>query len=72
MIGGPHGRFGHWRGTARQIWVAGGVGIAPFMSWLRAVDPHPLPERVDLFYSTAGQAPFADELTAIALSPAKK
>lgn len=66
VIGGPHGRFVHWRGTAQQIWVAGGVGVAPFMSWLRSRDHHALPERVDLFYSTDGQAPFADELQAIA------
>ena len=43
VIGGPHGRFSHWRGTDRQVWIAGGVGVAPFLSWLRALDgtlPH--------------------------------
>jgi predicted ferric reductase len=29
VIGGPHGRFSHWKGTDRQVWIAGGVGIAP-------------------------------------------
>ena len=24
VIGGPHGRFSHWRGTERQVWIAGG------------------------------------------------
>ena len=66
VIGGPHGRFGHWRGTARQVWIAGGVGVAPFLSWLRALDRHPLPERVDFFYSAEGEALFADELREIA------
>ena len=66
VIGGPHGRFVHWRGTDRQIWIAGGVGIAPFLSWLRALESHPLPGRVDLFYSAGGEAPFADELRSIA------
>lgn len=66
VIGGPHGRFVHWKGTARQIWLAGGVGVAPFLSWLRALERHPLPSRVDFFYSADGEAPFADELRAIA------
>ncbi len=26
------------RGTDRQVWIAGGVGVAPFLSWLRALD----------------------------------
>ena len=40
VIGGPHGRFSHWKGTDRQVWIAGGVGVAPFLSWLRALDGH--------------------------------
>ncbi len=66
VIGGPHGRFVHWRGTDRQVWLAGGVGVAPFLSWLRALERHPLPASVDFFYSADGEAPFADELRAIA------
>jgi predicted ferric reductase len=65
VIGGPHGRFSHWKGTDRQVWIAGGVGVAPFLSWLRALDGH-LPQRVDFFYSAAGEAPFAAEIRAIA------
>ena len=65
VIGGPHGRFSHLRGTRRQVWVAGGVGVAPFLSWLRAMRG-PLPHRVDFFYSADGEAPFADEVRAAA------
>jgi predicted ferric reductase len=65
VIGGPHGRFNHQRGTDRQVWIAGGVGVAPFLSWLRALDRDP-PHRVDFFYSTAGDAPFAQEIRDIA------
>jgi predicted ferric reductase len=53
VIGGPHGRFNHMRGTERQVWIAGGVGVAPFLSWVRALDGH-LPHRVDFFYSADG------------------
>ncbi len=66
VIGGPHGRFVHWRGTDRQVWIAGGVGVAPFLSWLRALDRHALPERVDFFYTSDGEAPFTDEIRSIA------
>jgi predicted ferric reductase len=65
VIGGPHGRFNHLRGTDRQVWIAGGVGVAPFLSWLRALDGD-LPHRVDFFYSAAGEAPFAAEIREIA------
>jgi predicted ferric reductase len=65
VIGGPHGRFSHWKGTDQQVWIAGGVGVAPFLSWVRALDGH-LPHRVDFFYSAAGEAPFAAEIRAIA------
>jgi len=65
VIGGPHGRFSHWKGTDRQVWIAGGVGVAPFLSWLRALDGD-LSHRVDFFYSADGEAPFADEIRAIA------
>lgn len=65
VIGGAHGRFDHRKGGSHQIWVAGGVGIAPFLSWLRSAPPGGLHERVDFFYSGNGPAPFADELRAI-------
>ncbi|MEA2494439.1 MAG: hypothetical protein QOJ29_2350, partial [Thermoleophilaceae bacterium] len=65
VIGGPHGRFNHAKGTDQQIWVAGGVGVAPFLSWLRALERDP-PHTIDFFYSAAGAAPFADEIHAIA------
>ena len=65
VISGPHGRFSHARGTDRQVWIAGGVGVAPFLSWLRALDGD-LPKRVDFFYSAEGEAPFAAEIGEIA------
>jgi predicted ferric reductase len=65
VIGGPHGRFSYVKGTDRQVWIAGGVGVAPFLSWLRALDGD-VPGRVDFFYSSDGEAPFAQEIRAIA------
>ncbi len=65
VIEGPHGRFRHTRGTSRQVWVAGGVGVAPFLSWLRGLG-HELPQRVDFFYCNDGPAPFSKEIERIA------
>jgi predicted ferric reductase len=65
VIGGPHGRFSHWKGTSRQAWIAGGVGVAPFLSWLRALDGD-LKHHVDFFYTADGEPPFADEIRRIA------
>lgn len=66
VIGGPHGRFNHTKGTDRQVWVAGGVGVAPFLSWLRALDELPPAAHVDFFYTSDGEAPFAREIGEIA------
>lgn len=30
---GPYGRFDYRRGGKDQIWIAGGVGIVPFLAW---------------------------------------
>ena len=66
VIGGPHGRFNHRKGTDQQVWIAAGVGVAPFLSWLRALDGRHLPYRVDFFYTADGDAPFAEEIRQIA------
>jgi predicted ferric reductase len=65
VVGGPHGRFNHSKGTNRQVWIAGGVGVAPFLSWLRALGGV-LPYSVDFFYSADGDPPYAAEIRAIA------
>ncbi|MGB6007432.1 ferredoxin reductase family protein [Castellaniella sp.] len=40
-IEGPYGRFDHRRGEDRQAWVAGGIGITPFLAWLEALQDQP-------------------------------
>ncbi|MDQ0825688.1 putative ferric reductase [Arthrobacter sp. B2I5] len=65
VVGGPYGRFDRHRGTAHQVWIAGGVGITPFLSWLRSLDGE-LHDDVHFFVTSAGPSPFADEISAIA------
>jgi len=53
-VEGPYGRF-DFRGGRRQVWVAGGVGITPFVSRLQALaaEAGAGTRRADLIYSTA-------------------
>lgn len=42
-VEGPYGRFDPARcdHAARQIWIAGGIGVTPFLSWLEALRARP-------------------------------
>jgi predicted ferric reductase len=67
VIGGPFGRFSYHKGTSRQVWIAGGIGVTPFLSWLRALGDHPLRGQVDFFYtSPSDDPPYAEEIKALA------
>lgn len=66
-VTGPYGMFDHSVGGSRQIWIAGGIGIAPFLGWLTAADLTE-PDHIDLFYctTTETEAVFLSELSAAA------
>ena len=66
QLEGPFGSFHLQRRVAHaQTWIAGGIGITPFLSWARSLDGS-VP--IDLYYCTPGaeQAHFLDELFDIA------
>jgi predicted ferric reductase len=65
VVSGPYGNFDRFAGTPHQVWIAGGVGITPFLSWLRSLDGE-LKESVDFFVTSAGRSPFADEIVTVA------
>ncbi len=66
-IEGPYGCFNFDRRNrkAHQIWIAGGIGITPFLAWLEAIDTNTTtaPE-ADLYYCTrnADQDPMVERL----------
>jgi predicted ferric reductase len=66
-IAGPFGGFDYRRGGDPQIWIAGGIGVTPFLSWIRAAEGT-LDREVDFFYSVprASDALHRDELDAAA------
>ncbi|MBL8413341.1 MAG: ferric reductase-like transmembrane domain-containing protein [Propionivibrio sp.] len=54
-IEGPYGRFQLARSKpdSRQIWVAGGIGVTPFLAWLESLQARPEETReADLHYCT--------------------
>ncbi len=54
-IEGPYGRFQLARSNpdSRQIWVAGGIGITPFLAWLESLQANPEEAReAELHYCT--------------------
>lgn len=65
-IEGPYGDFSHTKvPNRRQVWVAGGIGITPFLSMARSLDGS---YDVDLYYGakTRAEAYFLDDLTELA------
>jgi predicted ferric reductase len=62
---GPFGGFDYRHGGQDQIWIAGGIGITPFMSWIRSLEAT-FDRHVDFYYSVAGEADalYLDEIDA--------
>lgn len=59
---GGYGQFDYKTGGRRQVWVAGGIGVTPFLSWVRDFG-ETLDFEVDLFYAVRSpdEALFLDE-----------
>lgn len=51
-VEGPYGRFNFNSSKPRQIWVAGGIGITPFIARIQALISRADGKMIDLFYST--------------------
>jgi predicted ferric reductase len=51
LVEGPYGCFDYKLGNEKQIWIAGGVGIAPFISWCRDLESNYMSGlEVDFYY----------------------
>jgi predicted ferric reductase len=70
LIEGPFGVFSYLKtGARRQIWIAGGIGITPFLGMARQFDASKFSKdyKIDLYYSVknSAEAAFLDEFTEI-------
>jgi predicted ferric reductase len=67
-VEGPYGRFAMDRqdSSARQIWIAGGIGVTPFLAWLDSLQQSPSQASADLHYCTRDRSndPFVGRLEA--------
>jgi predicted ferric reductase len=63
IIEGAYGMFNYKTGGPKQIWIAGGIGLTPFLSFVRDMDGN-LQQNVDLYYTVRHpeEAIFIDEL----------
>ncbi|MEP7137369.1 MAG: ferric reductase-like transmembrane domain-containing protein [Chloroflexota bacterium] len=65
VVDGAYGLFDYKSGGQKQIWLAGGIGLTPFLSFVRAMDGS-LQHDIDLYYAVRHkeEALFVDELEA--------
>jgi predicted ferric reductase len=66
-VQGGHGGFNYKSGARQQVWVAGGIGITPFLSWLRDFGER-LEQQIDFYYTvrSADEVLYLDEIQAAA------
>ncbi len=66
-VEGPYGCFDFASRRAGQIWIAGGIGIAPFLARLRSLANRTDAQPIDLFYCTSEPAAeFIEDLRRLA------
>jgi predicted ferric reductase len=67
IVEGAYGMFNYKTGGRKQIWIAGGIGLTPFLSFLRDMDGN-LNHEVDFYYTVRHreEALFLDEVEAAA------
>lgn len=67
IIEGAHGMFDYKTGASKQIWIAGGIGLTPFLSFIRDMDGK-LTHDVDFYYTVRHpeEALFMNEITTAA------
>jgi predicted ferric reductase len=67
VVEGAYGMFDYKTGGSKQIWVAGGIGLTPFLSFMRDMDGN-LNHDIDFYYTVRhrDEALFYNEIVAMA------
>ena len=63
-VDGAFGMFNYKTGRKRQVWIAGGIGLTPFLSWIRDFKGQLPDQEIDFYYTVraADEALFVDEI----------
>lgn len=61
-IEGPYGQFTFDDKNSSQLWIAGGIGITPFIAALEYMSLNKNNKNITLVLSSAGKSPFEDKL----------
>jgi predicted ferric reductase len=71
FVDGPYGEFNYKTGGPRQLWIAAGIGLTPFLSWIRDLQGDAPKHEIEFFYTTtvAEEALFLDEIRLVAARP---
>ncbi len=66
IVEGAYGMFNYKTGAQKQIWVAGGIGVTPFLSFIRDLETD-LHHDVHFYYTVrhAEESIFVDEIEAV-------
>lgn len=67
VVEGAYGMFDYKTGGGKQIWIAGGIGVTPFLSFVRDMDGN-LNHDIDFYFTVRHpeEAIFTDEIEAAA------
>lgn len=58
-VEGPFGVFNFRKYSHNQIWIAGGIGVTPFLSWMRDFSQNDKDYQIDFYYSAKNDQLFA-------------
>jgi predicted ferric reductase len=67
IVEGAYGMFDYKTGGPKQVWIAGGIGLTPFLAFIRDMDSA-LQQDIDFYYTVRHpeEALFVDEIEAAA------
>lgn len=63
VVEGPYGLFDYKKGRQKQIWIAGGIGLTPFLAFIRDMEGR-IDHEIDFYYTVRHleEGLFLDEL----------
>ena len=72
-IEGPYGKFDYTKAKGKnQVWIAGGIGIVPFLGMAKDLEDKTIDGTISLFYSVADESDFIGYDLLTQLSSANK